>query len=83
MRKGISLGGLAVLAGALASAGAAPEWDAGPVLRRVKEVKESDRREWTKIPWAGSLVEARRLSRTEGRPVFLFSHEGNIDTGRC
>ena len=29
------------------------------------------------------LHEARRLSQKEGRPVFLFSHEGNMEPGRC
>jgi len=78
------VGVLAGLAFALASsAGVAGEWDPERVLRLVQEVKQSDRREWRKIPWATSLVEARRLSQKEGRPVFLFTHDGNIETGRC
>jgi hypothetical protein len=35
------------------------------------------------IAWTSSLLEARRLSQNEHRPVFLFSFEGNLFTGRC
>ena len=28
-------------------------------------------------------TEARRLSEKERIPIFLFTHDGNIETGRC
>ena len=50
---------------------------------RVKAVKESDNPAWKKIPWTASLRGARKASKAEGAPVFLFTHDGNIETGRC
>jgi hypothetical protein len=75
---------LAVLGlGAALGASFGAEHDEAWVLERVREVKESDTTAWKKIPWAGSLVEARAASRREKKPVFLFEHDGNIETGRC
>jgi hypothetical protein len=50
---------------------------------RVKEVRESDTQGWKKIPWTASLLDARKASKAERVPVFLFTHDGNIETGRC
>jgi hypothetical protein len=50
---------------------------------RVKAVKESDNLAWKKIPWTASLLAARKASKAEGAPVFLFTHDGNLETGRC
>jgi hypothetical protein len=32
---------------------------------------------WTEIPWVTDLWEGRRLSRREGRPIFLWAMNGN------
>jgi hypothetical protein len=56
--------------------------DARWVARRVAAIKET-RENWRQIPWVRSVAVARRLGREEGRPVFLFTHDGNLDTGRC
>ena len=56
-----------------------PSW----VQKRIHEFRAAPAMKWTTIPWVGSLMEARRLSREEGRPVLLFTHDGNIETGRC
>jgi hypothetical protein len=53
------------------------------VHERVERVKNSEPTGWTKIPWTGSILEARRLSKAENHPIFLFTHDGNIETGRC
>jgi hypothetical protein len=53
------------------------------ISQRVKALRGSDTEAWRKIPWSASLLDAARAARREGRPMFLFSHEGNIDTGRC
>ena len=53
------------------------------VAQRVRQVKESDATGWQKIPWVASLADARRVSGAEDKPVFLFTHDGNIETGRC
>jgi RNA polymerase sigma factor (sigma-70 family) len=35
------------------------------------------------IGWARDIPQALELARTHNRPVFLFTHGGNIATGRC
>jgi len=35
------------------------------------------------IGWAGNIREAERLAKQNNRPVFLFTHDGRINTGRC
>ncbi len=57
--------------------------DEAAIKRRVEQVKKAEINGWRKIPWVASLLEARRLSEQEKQPVFLYSHEGNIDSGRC
>ena len=80
MRLSRSVIALALLA---AGAAGAAERDEAWARRRVEEIKGSDTDAWRKIPWAASLLEARRASEREKHPIFLFTHEGNIDTGRC
>ena len=55
---------------------------------RVKKVFEAvtptaDEKAFDRIGWARDLREAERLSRESKRPVFLFTHDGRINTGRC
>jgi hypothetical protein len=38
---------------------------------------------WTSIPWVDSLVQARQAGGREGCPVFLFTLDGNLASGRC
>jgi hypothetical protein len=81
-RRGLAVLTLLLVALGLSAARAAGR-DEGWVRRRVQAVKGSDTTAWRKIPWAASLGEARRASRRERQPLFLFTHDGNIDTGRC
>lgn len=53
------------------------------ICQRVDQVKNSESQAWRTIPWASSLTEARRQSELQKRPVFVFTHDGNIETGRC
>jgi hypothetical protein len=62
---------------------AGPEPDEAGLRRRVEQVKQSDAKDWQKVPWVASLPEAIRLAGRESCPVFLFTHDGNIETGRC
>ena len=71
---------VACLALALVPAG---ERDADWVRRRVEAIRKSDTDTWRRIPWSAGLPAADRLARREGRPMFVFTHDGNIDTGRC
>ncbi len=74
---------LALLPAWLALAAPAAERDADWARQRVAAIRKSDTDDWRRIPWSATVPEAVRLARREGRPLFLFSHDGNIDTGRC
>lgn len=61
----------------------AAERDESDIKQRIAQIKDSDTGAWRKIPWTPSLLEARRASEREKQPLFLFTHDGNIETGRC
>jgi hypothetical protein len=69
--------------GVFVAVGSGQERDEAWVLARVQKIKESDTTGWSRIPWTASLLAAREASLKENRPVFLFTHDGNIETGRC
>jgi hypothetical protein len=62
---------------------AAAEPDEASIKKRVQRLKDSDVTGWRKIPWTSSLLAARRASEKEKQLLYLFTHDGNIDTGRC
>ena len=54
------------------------------VEKRVRELQPSRaERKIDEIGWASGILEAERLARSLNRPVFLFTYDGRIDTGRC
>jgi hypothetical protein len=54
------------------------------VKNRVKTLQPTpDEKRFDEVGWAGSIVEAERLAREHNRPVFLFAHDGRIESGRC
>ena len=74
-----------VLSAALLVAGVALAGppDLGQVRERAKRLRDGDTDGWRRIPWERSLLDAADAARREGRPMFVFTHDGNIDTGRC
>ena len=58
--------------------------DAEWVEARVQEiaVKKEERR-LDDIGWAKDIREAKRLAAENRRPVFLFTHDGRLNIGRC
>ncbi len=54
------------------------------VAKRVQERQPSaqDRR-FDEIGWATDLRTAIRLGKEHNRPIFLFTMDGRINTGRC
>ena len=54
------------------------------VAKRVEERQPSaqDRR-FDEIGWATDLRTAIRLGKEHNRPIFLFTMDGRINTGRC
>jgi hypothetical protein len=73
---------LALVPAAL-SAAPADDGEEARIREKVRQVRHSDTDAWRKVPWVTSLLEARRTAREEGRPVFLFTLDGNLDSGRC
>ena len=43
----------------------------------------ADDRRFDEIGWAKDIHEAEKLAKDNGRLVFLFTHDGHIDVGRC
>jgi hypothetical protein len=43
----------------------------------------ADDRRFDQIGWVKDILEARRLSKEYNRPVFLFTHDGRMNIGRC
>ena len=58
--------------------------DAGRVARRVKDCQPTEfEKRWQTIGWADSILHAERLAKERKRPVFLFTHDGRLNVGRC
>ena len=56
------------------------EW----VEMRVRELQPTRaERRIDAVGWANGILDAERIARTYHRPVFLFTHDGRIETGRC
>ena len=54
------------------------------VERRAQELEPAAReRRLDEIGWASDIRQAERLAGENNRPVFLFTHDGHINTGRC
>ena len=52
--------------------------------KRARQVQPVAReRRIDEIGWAQSLTAAKMLAAVEKRPVFLFTHDGKVSTGRC
>jgi hypothetical protein len=57
--------------------------DEAAIRKQIERIKENEVNAWRKIPWTASLLAARRTSERETQPIFLFTYDGNIETGRC
>ena len=54
------------------------------VNERVKEWwPRLDEKRFDQIAWAADLRTARKLAAEHNRPVFLFTMDGRVNTGRC
>src|SRR5260370_16003200 len=54
------------------------------VETKVREIQPSrDEKRFDEIGWAPSILAAEALARKTKRPMFLFTYNGKIDTGRC
>ena len=54
------------------------------VQKRVQEVQPTRaERKFDQVGWAKDILDAERLSKIHNRPVFLFTHDGRVNWGRC
>jgi hypothetical protein len=54
------------------------------VEKRVQEwVPTAAERRFDEIGWAKGILEAERLAKEHGRPVFMFNLSGRLNVGRC
>jgi hypothetical protein len=71
---------LALLPGAFASDANEFDW----VRQRVDELQPTGKeKRFDEIGWAGDIRDAMRLAKEHSRPVFLFTHDGRMNIGRC
>ena len=58
--------------------------DAAWVKQRVEQWQPTAKeRRWEQIGWAKDIRDAERLAKQNHRPVFLFTHDGRLNVGRC
>jgi hypothetical protein len=51
---------------------------------RVQErLPTADERRFDEVGWVKDLREAERLAKERHRPIFLFTHDGRMNVGRC
>ena len=54
------------------------------VRQRVEELQPTVKeKRFDEIGWAGDIRDAQRLAKEHQRPVFLFTHDGRMNIGRC
>ena len=54
------------------------------VERRVRQWQPTaEERRFDEIGWASGLRDAIKLAGRHRRPVFLFTHDGHMNVGRC
>jgi hypothetical protein len=54
------------------------------VQKQVRQIQPTRaERRFDEIGWAPSILAAEAIAARIHRPIFLFTYNGNIDTGRC
>lgn len=54
------------------------------VQKKIQALQPSrGERRIDEIGWANGILQAEQLGRAHKRPVFLFTYDGRIETGRC
>jgi hypothetical protein len=63
---------------------AAPPRDFSWIERRVQQLQPSrQEKRFDEIGWARDIRAAKTLARENNRSVFLFTHDGRMNIGRC
>lgn len=80
--------GLSLVAAAII-AGAAETWIkddslVAGVQEKVRKIQPTRaEKRYDEIGWANSILHAEEVAARVNRPIFLFTYNGNVDTGRC
>jgi hypothetical protein len=54
------------------------------VQKRVQEAQPTRaERKFDQVGWAKDILDAERLAKIHNRPIFLFTHDGRVNWGRC
>ena len=54
------------------------------VQERVAQLQpRTEEKRFDEIGWAKDIRDALRLAKQHNRPVFLFTHDGRMNIGRC
>ncbi len=62
------------------AAARSPAW----VEARVAEIRPTEaERKFDTIAWVPSIKSALKLAKEHGRPIMMFTYDGQIQTGRC
>ena len=57
-----------------------PPW----VDAKILEIRPTEaERKFDTIAWVPSIKDALRLAKEHGRPIMMFTYDGQIQTGRC
>lgn len=52
--------------------------------KRIQEFQpRAEEKKFDQIGWLTDIVSAEKLAREHNRPIFLFTHDGEMATGRC
>ena len=58
--------------------------DFGAIEARVRELQPSaTEKRFDDIGWAKDIRQAKALAAEHSRPVFMFTHDGRMNLGRC
>ncbi len=76
---------IAAIALLMVMRGAAAETnDLAWVQQRVHELQPTaQEKRFDEIGWAEDIRDAKRLAKQYQRPIFLFTHDGRMNIGRC
>lgn len=81
---------IVLTAGLLTTSHAAPALPAddaelsGWVTEQITSIQpKPEEKRLDEIGWADDIRHALSLAKRHGRPVFLFTHDGRINLGRC
>ena len=54
------------------------------IEKRIAELQPTEAvRAFDRIGWATDILTAEAMAKKNNRPVFLFTHDGHMSTGRC